>query len=160
MLGLLTFSIICRALIPFKLISIVIVHPRFASSYPEHWWCIYCTTRLCNIHFCFSLKVTFNVTWWIQHAEVKDRTGIISFCRLDPAWYRVSCHMDLEATSPQRSFVEHVVRACWLLVIGLEWRCAQDKRQANILLGCTLEGVGLGWVKFWRYGTACEGELE
>lgn len=26
--------------------------------------------------------------------SVKDRAGIFSFCRLDPAWYRVSCHMD------------------------------------------------------------------
>lgn len=29
--------------------------------------------------------------------SVKDRAGIFSFCRLDPAWYRVSCHMDFTA---------------------------------------------------------------
>lgn len=31
--------------------------------------------------------------------SVKDRAGIFSFCRLDPAWYRVSCHMDFSASS-------------------------------------------------------------
>eukprot|EP00434_Breviolum_minutum_P013023 symbB.v1.2.011473.t2/scaffold770.1/size163962/9 len=40
----------------------------------------------------------FDSTHSFVHSSVsvKDRTGILSFCRLDPAWYRVSCHMDLE----------------------------------------------------------------
>lgn len=28
--------------------------------------------------------------------SLKDRAGIFSFCRMDPAWYRVSCKMDMD----------------------------------------------------------------
>ena len=38
-------------------------------------------------------------TFVLSSVSVRDRAGIFSFCRMDPAWYRVSCRMDFDAVS-------------------------------------------------------------
>jgi len=35
-------------------------------------------------------------TFVLSSISARDRAGIFSFCRMDPAWYRVSCRMDFD----------------------------------------------------------------
>ena len=45
-------------------------------------------------------------TFVLSSISVRDRAGIFSFCRMDPAWYRVSCRMDFDVLSSDRPSVE------------------------------------------------------
>ena len=55
--------------------------------------------------------------------SLKDRAGIVSFCRLDPAWYRVSCRREGDfATS-----------VAWLYV----WRERQSEEGDDVYIGQT-----------------------
>ncbi|CAJ1340443.1 unnamed protein product [Effrenium voratum] len=57
--------------------------------------------RLPSDGFCIlgiTMEDLFDSSHSFVHSSlsVQDRAGIFSFCRLDPAWYRVSCHMDFD----------------------------------------------------------------